>query len=66
VSEITARGCSAAAFIVSGIARAECRQAIDWPSRSRTVASTEGVRRSDCLHGDIHEMSEVRWFRIGN
>src|SRR5262249_11427330 len=42
------------------------RQAIDWPSRSRTVASTEGVRRSDCLHGYIHEMLEVRWSRIGN
>jgi hypothetical protein len=42
------------------IARSKYRQAIDWPPRSRTVASTKEVRMSDCLHCDIHEMLESR------
>jgi hypothetical protein len=40
------------------IGRSKYQQAIDWLPRSRTVASTKGVRMSDCLHCDIHEMLE--------
>jgi hypothetical protein len=33
-------------------------EAITWPNRWRNTAVAKGVRMSDCLHCDIHEMLE--------